>query len=279
MKTFKNALKNSIALFFLGGVLLVSCSDGTDESTSNNDPLESAGIGDVDTTLADIDTNQVLAWNTMRTNAESVQNCVGELTNHFSIVRPDETVDSIYVYIGYDADPDAEYPITLYPIASSADTMGNLKCLQYSHLVNGSMDTLPVSVARHTSREDAITLADAKTRIGRWIDDTTRNNWIAAVCNDRNGDKMGQIFVIKTVDMVPEDKHECYLALHEDSAAIGGYHGDLIIVNTRTHEILQPAPISQADMSGVIEDVVRLVPPFKPLEKANFGLLKMLGIK
>ena len=109
---------------------------------------------------------------------------------------------------------------------------------------------------------------------GRVFDVGTKPYFICVDDFDNDG-----FLDVVVVDMVPEDKHECYLALHEDSAAIGGYHGDLIIVNTRTHEILQPAPISQADMSGVIEDVVRLVPPFKPLEKANFGLLKMLGIK
>lgn len=270
MKKVNYYLKSGIALIFLGSMLLTSCSGETDERKP-----KSSEISNGDSARIDIDTNHVLAWESMRKNTDSVKLCFSELTNTFSITRPDSTVDSIYVYIGYNS---RNKTLRFYAIASFADTLGNLKCIDTSSLIQGAKVPLAITTAKDPSRKDAITLQDARDRIGYWTDSDIRNSWIEAVSDSSEGHMMGQVFVIQSVDMVPKDKHTCYLALAKDPTALGGYRGDLIIVNTRTHEIVQPAPV-KGDLSGVLEDVVYLSPPFKSIDKNSFGLLKTLGIR
>ncbi len=278
MQKLSLSLKKRMSLLIILGAILSSCSESSEKLLSD-DPsqVEASNEAEHTDSWVTIDTSQVRAWNNMRDDSAKIQNCVGNLVNYFSLIRPEEGVDSIYVYIGYDSKNET---LTLFPIPSSKDKLGNLKCLTPSKLVKGDMLDLAVTSVKDSTREDHITLVDANERIDAWKNDTIRNKWIAANCDISKGHLMGQIFVINTVDMVPRNEHTCYLALNKDSEATGGYKGDLIIVNTTTHEILQPIPvISNGELTGALEDVVHLGPPFKGIRTKSFGLLTTMGIK
>lgn len=277
MKKLSLSLKKRISLLFIIGAISSSCSELSEELTSDGaSQVEAPNEAEHIDSWVTIDTSQVLAWNNMRGDSAKIQNCMSKLKNHFSLYRPDEGFDSIYVYIGYDVEHGT---INLFPIPASKDKKGNLESLSPRELIKGKMEDLPVTAVKDSTREDHITLADANKRINAWKNDTIRNNWIAANCDSSRGHLMGQIFVIRTLDMVHGDEHTCYLALDEDADATGRYKGDLIIVNTTTREILQPRPIiSNGELTGALEDVVKLGPPFKNIKTKQFGLLKTLGI-
>ncbi|MDG1334273.1 MAG: hypothetical protein P8P74_18210 [Crocinitomicaceae bacterium] len=278
MKKLSLSLKKRISLLIVIGAILSSCSESSEELPLDDaSPIEAPNEAEHVDSWVTIDTSQVRAWNNMRGDSAKIQNLVGTLKNRFCLYRPDEGYDSIYVYIGYDSEHGT---INLFPIPASKDKKGNLESLSPRELIKGKMKDLPVTVVKDSTREDHITLADANKRINAWKNDTIRNNWIAANCDSSRGHLMGQIFVIRTLDMVHGDEHTCYLALDEDADATGGYKGDLIIVNTSTHEIVQPRPvISNGELTGVLEDVVHLGPPFKKIRTKDFGLLKTMGIE
>ena len=257
-------------------VLFFSCEESSESKISENSKTDLTINENQNYDLQEIDTTAVLAWNELRKNIENVQQCFDNLTNHFSIIRPDESIDSIYVYIGYNKKTKS---ITLYPISATADSVGNLHCLPTTNINVGDKVDLPKIVPSDTTRADAISLDEAKARVQNWKTDQVRNEWLQNVSSNNDGEYLGLIYIVHTIDMVPGDLHECYLALEEDPSAIGNYSGDLIIVNTSRNEIVQPESKLTTTTQGVIEDVVKLGPPFKGISINNFGLLKRLNIK
>jgi hypothetical protein len=269
MEKLKHSFKNSFVILFLGGALLTSCSEETPDSI----PMEAS---DPDTTDSAAVADHVLAWEEMRQDSNSVKSWLKKLSNTFTLVRPSLSVDSIHIYIGFDAD---NQKFWLYSLSAIADTGTNINCLSSAELIVGPKDSLSITSAQKGKNSDGITITDAKLRINRWRNDAVRNSWISAVFKDTEKHEMGQVFSMNTEDMIVGDSHTCYLSLKLDPLIEGGYRGDIVVVNTSTNEIIKTTRLVDLGATVVLEDVVKLGPPFKNLNREDFGVLKILGIR
>lgn len=210
------------------------------------------------TTETTINTTLVTNWNSSRYEKLKVINLFEKVGNNFSFTLPNNETDDIHIYLGLN-----KGEINLYLIKSSCDTIENRVCANAVILSNSKVPLHACPTIG--TNADTIFWQVANERINNWMNDTSRNSWINNQFENLNPkDAIFQVFIVKSMDIVPGDIHKAYLALKGDN--VSGYSADLIIVNSNNQII-----------SKNIEDMVHSVPPFGNLY-SDFGLLNYLDI-
>lgn len=191
------------------------------------------------------------AWNVAKNNVQALKEIFSKV-NMFDFSAVDvEDSEFIHVYPGI-----LNGELVFNTVASIHDKASAYK----PDVLMPFVTTSAAQTAPFGDMNGEISKKEAERRVHYWNENASE--WIERQVADRC---MYQAFKIPAEDIRQGNVHEAFFALTRGTTSRTAFTADLIIVNREN---------DRSPIIAIYHDMVRPVPPFKPLEeKAEFGLL------
>ncbi|MGB5981304.1 MAG: hypothetical protein WBG46_04095 [Nonlabens sp.] len=208
---------------------------------------------------ATINIPSVANWDVERKSESSVKTILNDNGNHFQFQFPDENVEAVHIYLGYDSESEK---INFQVVKAGHDTKANTNAIA---LVNVKSQKVQLPSVTNTVDLNPHHISDmeATARVNSYIDSSKRDAWVSELF--LNSQEVFQAFVVDAIDFEPGNTYDCFLGLKENEE--NNHVIDLIIYNT------------SSTIEEGIRDMTGSVPPYKATgrkQRSNFGLLDNL---